>query len=50
VLRAEDVSQARLGASRIGWTGWLRSAPPATPDEQVHVRLSSANRTGRGAA
>lgn len=49
VLRAEDVAQARLGASRIGWSGWLRTTPAAVPDEQVHVRLSSG-RTERGAA
>jgi type VI secretion system protein ImpH len=48
VLRGEDLSQARLGRSRIGWTGWLRAAPAAEPDSQVRVRLSS--RAARGAA
>ena len=50
VLRAEDLSQARLGASRVGWTGWLHTAPTAAPDEQVRVRLAAGDRAARGAA
>jgi type VI secretion system protein ImpH len=48
VLRADDVSRARLGAARIGWSGWLRTTPATDADSQVRVRLSG--RTIRGAA
>src|SRR5262245_15905632 len=50
VVRPEDVSQARLGPSRIGWTGWLKTQHRAVPDEQVRVRLTSGDRSERGAA
>ena len=50
VVRPEDVSQARLGQSRIGWTGWVQTARRALPDEQVHVRLLAGDRSERGAA
>jgi predicted component of type VI protein secretion system len=42
VLRPDDVSQARLGASRAGWIGWLRTAPATDADSQVRVRLSAS--------
>jgi len=50
VVRPEDVSQARLGQARIGWTGWLQTMHRALPDEQVHVRLTAGDRSERGAA
>jgi len=50
VVRPEDVSQARLGQARIGWTGWLQTTRRALPDEQVRVRLTAGERSERGAA
>src|SRR5262245_64794173 len=50
VVRPEDVAQARLGQSRVGWTGWLKTAHRALPDDQVHVRLIAGGRSERGAA
>src|SRR5262249_18069235 len=41
LLRPEDLSQARLGQSRIGWTGWLHTRDAERPDDQVRVRLDS---------
>ena len=39
LLRPANISQARLGETRLAWTGWLRRTPAAQPDDQVHVRL-----------
>jgi type VI secretion system protein ImpH len=50
VVRPEDVSQARLGQARIGWSGWLQTMRRALPDEQVRVRLTAGDRSERGAA
>jgi type VI secretion system protein ImpH len=41
LLRPQDVTQARLGAARVAWAGWLRASPPASPDRQVQVRLGA---------
>lgn len=39
VLREQEESNAKLGASRIGWSAWLRTTPAAAPDSQVRLRL-----------
>ena len=46
LLRPEDLSQARLGQSRIGWTGWLHTKEVERPDDQVRVRLLPPARRG----
>src|SRR5262245_50656588 len=50
LLRPEDLSQARLGQSRIGWTGWLHTRDAERPDDQVRVRLDSPVRRRLGPA
>jgi len=46
LLRPEDLAQARLGQSRIGWTGWLHTTDVERPDDQVSVRLMPPARRG----
>jgi len=46
LLRPEDLSQARLGQSRVGWTGWLHTRETDRPDDQVRVRLVARPRLG----
>lgn len=41
VLRAPEVPQARLGAARLGWTSWIRTAPHAA--SAAWVRLPAAD-------
>jgi type VI secretion system protein ImpH len=50
VVSSDDVTAARLGSARLGWSSWLRFArgpvlrhttpPEAAADDQVHVRLT----------
>jgi type VI secretion system protein ImpH len=42
VVRPADISPARLGKARLGWSSWLLTRPASAPDDQVHVRLSPA--------
>jgi type VI secretion system protein ImpH len=46
LLRPEDLAQARLGESRIGWSGWLHTRDVEHPDDQVRVRLLAPPRRG----
>jgi type VI secretion system protein ImpH len=50
ILRPETVRPSYLGASRVGWTSWLLTAPATTPDDQVRLRLQLSGLTPRGTA
>jgi type VI secretion system protein ImpH len=49
VLRPEAVRRTHLGASRVGWTSWLRTTSATEPDDQVQFRLSVTGPTTGGA-
>jgi len=43
VVAHTEVSAARLGSARLGWSSWLLTRPASAADDQVHVRLAPAS-------